>query len=193
MNGCRNGNGLFLKGLSHRCRDWKNCIPYGCDKFNVTFSNEEQAVYVFESEVLGKVKGRIPMMQLLLPEAETFVKIQRRQFVRLDVTLDTAIHPEHSEFTPFRTTGSAGGASIRLLKGTAIQSVSQLYLWMALALKSGEIHLRLKSKVIRVTEIEHGNMLLHVQFLEPSKNDIRTGMRFIFEKQVDLKKKGLHV
>ncbi|MGM0887695.1 MAG: PilZ domain-containing protein [Bacillota bacterium] len=63
------------------------------------------------------------MMQLLLPEAETFVKIQQRQFVRLDVTLDTAIHPEHSEFTPFRTLTediSAGGASIRLLKGTAI-------------------------------------------------------------------------
>ncbi|MEW5551708.1 PilZ domain-containing protein [Peribacillus frigoritolerans] len=96
------------------------------------------------------------MMQLLLPEAETFVKIQRRQFVRLDVTLETAIHPEYSEFTPFRTLTediSACGASIRLLKGTAIQSVSQLYLWMALTLKSGEIHyLRLKSKVIHVTE-----------------------------------------
>lgn len=36
-------------------------------------------------------------------------------------------------------------------------------------------------------------MLLHVQFREPSKNDIQTLMRFIFEKQVDLKKKGLHV
>ncbi|YCI75258.1 flagellar brake domain-containing protein [Bacillus sp. R1-10] len=72
-------------------------------QFNVTFSNEEQVVYVFESEVLGKVKGRIPMMQLLLPEAETFVKIQRRQF----------------EFTPFRPLTediSTGGASIRLLK-----------------------------------------------------------------------------
>ncbi|MCK2016564.1 hypothetical protein [Peribacillus frigoritolerans] len=68
-----------------------------------TFSNEEQAVYAFESEMPGKVKGRIPMMQLLLPEAETLVKIQWRQFVRLDVTLDTAIHPEHSESTPFRT------------------------------------------------------------------------------------------
>ncbi|MGG6361390.1 flagellar brake protein [Peribacillus frigoritolerans] len=125
-------------------------------QFNVTFSNEEQAVYVIESEVPGKVKGRIPMMQLLLPEAETFVKIQWRQFVRLDVTLDTAIHPEHSESTPFRTLTediSAGGASIRLLKGTAIQSVSQLFLWMPLTLKSGEFHyLRLKSKVIRETE-----------------------------------------
>jgi c-di-GMP-binding flagellar brake protein YcgR len=108
--------------------------------------------------------------------------------------LDTAIHPEHSEFTPFRTLTeniSAGGASIR---GTAIQSVSQLYLWKALTLKSGEIHyLRLKSKVIRVTEKEHGNMLLHVQFLDPSKIDIQILMRFIFEKQVDIKKKALHV
>jgi c-di-GMP-binding flagellar brake protein YcgR len=51
-------------------------------QFNVTFSNEEQAVYVFDSEVLGKVKGEIPMMQLLLPEAATFVKIQRRQHER---------------------------------------------------------------------------------------------------------------
>ncbi|MFC8560935.1 PilZ domain-containing protein [Peribacillus frigoritolerans] len=78
------------------------------------------------------------------------------KFERLDVTLDTAIHPEHSESTAFRTLTediSVGGASIRLLKGTAIQSVSQLYLWMALTLKSGEFHyLRLKSKVIRVTE-----------------------------------------
>ncbi|AZV63710.1 hypothetical protein DOZ91_26285 [Peribacillus frigoritolerans] len=65
---------------------------------------------------------------------------------------------------------------------------------MALTLKSGEIHyLRLKSKVIRVTEKEHGNMLLHVQFLDPSKIDIQILMRFIFEKQVDIKKKALHV
>ncbi|MFJ5747295.1 hypothetical protein ACIP97_01705 [Peribacillus frigoritolerans] len=78
------------------------------------------------------------------------------KFVLLDATLDTAIHQEHSESTPFRTLTediSAGAASIRLLKGTAIQSVSQLYLWMPLTLKSGEFHyLRLKSKVIRVTE-----------------------------------------
>lgn len=165
MYGCRNGNGLFLYGLSHRFDVETGKIAFLMDgtQFNVTFSNEEQAVYVFESGVLGKMKGRIPMMQLLLSEAETFVKIQRRQFIRLDVTLDTAIHPEHSEFTPFRTLTediSAGGASIRLLKGTAIQSVSQLYLWMALTLKSGEIHyLRLKSKVIRVTEKEHGNKI----------------------------------
>ncbi|PAL16754.1 hypothetical protein B8W99_02700 [Peribacillus simplex] len=54
LYGCRNGNGLFLYGLSHRCRDWKIAFLMDGTQFNVTFSNEEQAVYVFESEVLGK-------------------------------------------------------------------------------------------------------------------------------------------
>ncbi|MFD9626797.1 flagellar brake protein [Peribacillus muralis] len=166
-------------------------------QLDVTISTEDQAVYVFGSEVLGKVKGRIPMIQLSLPHRDNFVKIQRRQYVRLDVTLDAAIHPEYAEFTPFRALTediSAGGASIRLIKGATVQSASQLFLWIALPLKSGEIHyLRLRSKVIRVTEKDHGNMLLHVQFLEPTKNDVQTLMRFIFEKQVDLKKKGLYV
>ncbi len=91
----------------------------------------KQAVYVFESEVPGKVKGRIPMMQLMLPEEKRLLKSSGGKFVLLDATLDTAIHPEHSESIPFRTLTediSAGGASIRLLRGTAIQSVSQLYL-----------------------------------------------------------------
>lgn len=38
-----------------------------------------------------------------------------------------------------------------------------------------EIHyLRLKTKVIRLTEKEYVNMLLHVQVLEPTKNDVQT-------------------
>jgi c-di-GMP-binding flagellar brake protein YcgR len=65
---------LFLYGLSHHVETGKIAFLMDGTQFNVTFSNEELAVYVFESEVLGKVKGRIPMMQLLLPEAKTFVK-----------------------------------------------------------------------------------------------------------------------
>jgi c-di-GMP-binding flagellar brake protein YcgR len=166
-------------------------------QLNVSFSNEEQAVYIFDSEVLGKVRGQIPMVQLVLPDVETFVKIQRRQYVRLDISIDTAIHPVHYDFSPFRALTediSAGGASIRLLKGVKIDSATQLYIWMALSFKSGEIqYIRLKSRVIRVTEKEYGNHLLHIEFIDPSKNDVQTLMRFIFEKQADLKKKGLYV
>lgn len=144
------GTGCFYTDFPIDVETGKIAFLMDGTQFNVTFSNEEQAVYVFESEVPGKVKGRIPMMQLLLPEAETLLKSSGGKFVLLDVTLDTAIHPEHSESIPFRTLTediSAGGASIRLLRGTAIQSVSQLYLWMPLTMKSGEFHyLRLKAK-----------------------------------------------
>ncbi|MEI2472116.1 flagellar brake protein [Peribacillus frigoritolerans] len=119
-------------------------------QFNVTFSNEEQAVYVFESEVPGKVKGRIRMMQLLLPEAETFVKIQWRQIRTPGCNLGYGHSSRTFRVYPFSHINGGyqrGGASIRLLKGTAIQSVSQLYLWMPLTMKSGEFHyLRLKAK-----------------------------------------------
>ncbi|MGN7394983.1 hypothetical protein [Peribacillus frigoritolerans] len=54
MNGCRNGNGLFLYGLSHRCMTGKIGFLMNGTQFNVTFSNEEQAVYVFESKSAWK-------------------------------------------------------------------------------------------------------------------------------------------
>ncbi|MGE7592658.1 flagellar brake protein [Peribacillus frigoritolerans] len=75
------GTGCFYTDFPIDVETGKIAFLMDGTQFNVTFSNEEQAVYVFESEVPGKVKGRIPMMQLLLPEAETFVKIQWRQFV----------------------------------------------------------------------------------------------------------------
>ncbi|MDG4845862.1 flagellar brake protein [Peribacillus frigoritolerans] len=73
------GTGCFYTDFPIDVETGKIAFLMDGTQFNVTFSNEEQAVYVFESEVPGKVKGRIPMMQLLLPEAETFVKIQWRQ------------------------------------------------------------------------------------------------------------------
>jgi len=68
------GTGCFYTDFPSDVETGKIAFLMDGTQFNATFSNEEQAVYVFESEVLGKVKGRIPMMQLLLPEAKTFVK-----------------------------------------------------------------------------------------------------------------------
>lgn len=73
------GTGCFYTDFPIDVETGKIALLMDGTQFNVTFSNEKQVVYVFEFEVPGKVKGRIPMMQLLLPEAETFVKIQWRQ------------------------------------------------------------------------------------------------------------------
>lgn len=164
-------------------------------QMKVTFSDSDQALYIFDSEVLGRVKAQIAMIQLSRPPKESFVKIQRRQFVRIETPVDTAVHPGANEFPPFKAITddiSAGGAALRIQKKINIGQASSIYVWLAFPLKSGEIHyLRLKSKVIRISEHSDRFNKLSVQFIEMSEGDRQTLIRYIFERQVEMKKKGL--
>lgn len=162
-------------------------------QLKATFTNST-GTFIFDTEVLKKVKGNIPMLQLLLPPVESFIKIQRRQFVRVETRVDVAIHPKNGEFVPFRTVTddlSAGGVALRLANHMTIYDAPFIDLRMALPLHSGEIsYLLLPCKVVRIAEEKNGVCILSAQFIEPSKHDTQIIMRYIFEKQVDLKKAG---
>ncbi len=164
-------------------------------QLKASYSDDERGTYLFETEVLNKVKGNIPMIQLVLPPKETFIKIQRREFVRLETSVDVAIHPFEGEFAPFRAVTddlSAGGAAIHLPKNVNLNGASFIHIWLALPLNSGEIsYLQMHSKVVRIMDLENGLKILSVQFVSPTKSDTQIIMRFIFEKQVEMKKRGL--
>lgn len=164
-------------------------------QLKATYIDDQKGTFLFDTEVFNKVKGKIPMVQLLLPSEETFIKIQRRQFVRIETSVDIAIHPFEGEFAPFRTVTddlSAGGAAIRLKKNMKLNGAPFIDIWLALPLNSGEIsYLQLRSKVIRIVDLENGIEILSVQFVSPNKNDRQIIMRYIFEKQVEMKKRGL--
>lgn len=53
------GTGCFYTDFPIDVETGKIALLMDGTQFNVTFSNEEQVVYVFESEMPGKVKGRI--------------------------------------------------------------------------------------------------------------------------------------
>ena len=164
-------------------------------QLKASYTDDEKGTYLFDTEVLNKVKGNIPMMQLSLPPEETFVKIQRRQFVRIDTSVDIAVHPIEGEFVPFRAVTedlSAGGAAIRLKKNMILNNASFINIWLALPLNSGEItYLKLNSKVIRIVDLESGPRIVSVEFVAPTKHETQIIMRYIFEKQVEMKKRGL--
>ena len=65
-------------------------------------------------------------------------------------------------------------------------------IWLALPLNSGEIsYLQMHSKVVRIMDLKNGLKILSVQFVSLTKSDTQIIMRFIFEKQVEMKKRGL--
>lgn len=160
-----------------------------------TFVSEDGSVYLFESEVLRRVKQKIPMIVLSYPNDEYLVRIQRRQFVRVETAVDVAIHPIHTEFSPMISITediSAGGAAIICQNTSAILPNMMIDNWFVLPMQNGEIHyLKLKSKVVRILERKDSKPVASVQFVETSPSDRQLLLRFCFDRQLAYKKKGL--
>ncbi len=166
-------------------------------ELKATFIASDGSVYLFESEVLKRVKTNIPMVVLSYPGKEHLIKIQRRQFVRVETAVDTAVHPSDGGFRPFVTITediSAGGAAIISEKQTKVKQNMLLNNWFVLPMQNGEIHyLKLKSKVIRVIDHTDSRSLISVQFIDISAIERQLLLRFCFDRQLALKKKGLEV
>jgi c-di-GMP-binding flagellar brake protein YcgR len=164
-------------------------------QLKVTYTDAENEVFIFNSEVLGRIKTNIPMIELIYPPEHTFVKIQRRQFVRIETALDAAIHPENGEFVPFKAISadiSAGGMALRVLEHIRIGKASSVRCWIALPLKEGGIqYLQVRGSVIRLSEAKNGYRILSVQFFDMTEGDTQVILRYVFEKQLEMKRKGI--
>ena len=166
-------------------------------QLKTTFISIDGSVYLFECEVLKRVKTNIPMIVLSYPGNEHLIKIQRRQFVRVETSVDTAVHPNNFEFQPFVTITediSAGGAAIISKKPTKVKQNMIIYNWFALPMQNGEVHyVKLKSKVVRVIDFNDSHSIISVQFIDISAIERQLLLRFCFDRQLALKKKGLEV
>lgn len=166
-------------------------------KFKGSFVAQDGSVYMFETEVLGRVKQNIPMLVLTYPGDSQLIKIQRRQYVRIETDIDIAVHPNNSEFKPFTTITedvSAGGAAIVTPTSLNLDPGMSITCWIVLSLQNGEYHyIKLDSKVIRTVPINEMKNKVSLQFQEISPQNRQLLLRFCFDRQLLLKKKGLEV
>ncbi|WNS74051.1 flagellar brake domain-containing protein [Bacillus sp. DTU_2020_1000418_1_SI_GHA_SEK_038] len=162
-----------------------------------TFISGDGSVYLFECEVLRRVKGDIPMIILSYPGAEHLVKIQRRQFVRIETGVDVAVRPIDGEFAPFVTVTddiSAGGAAIINDKKRTLSPNMMIQSWFVLPMQNGDIHyLKLKSKIVRIVAVNEWKSLISLQFIDISQSDRQVLLRFCFDRQLAYKKKGIEM
>ncbi|WP_071395611.1 flagellar brake protein [Bacillus tuaregi] len=159
---------------------------------------EGKSGYLFETEILGRMVQGIPMMLLQYPGDDYVIKVQRREFVRIETSVDVAIHPLNSEFYPFTTITediSAGGALVvfnhaaNIMPGMNIRSV------FVLPMQNGDIHyMDLHSKVVRVMKKKGTNQdLFSILFQDVTPFERQQLLRFTFDRQLALKKKGLEL
>jgi len=169
-------------------------------QLRINFVTNEGNAYLFHSEVIGRKKeNNVPLLILSLPPDDQMIKIQRRQFVRIETSVDMAIHPFEKEnnLEPFTTVSldfSAGGAAVIVPKHIKLQQNSKIKVSVVLPLQNGEYnYLHLSAKIKKIFEYNEQNNKMAIEFLDVDPVDRQSMLRFSFDRQLSLKKKGLEI
>lgn len=160
---------------------------------DVFFVTDDDQAYTFQTEVIGREMLNIPKIKLKFPKKENIIKIQRRQFVRIEKAVDVAVHPLKGEFAPFTTITediSAGGASILVPKDISFDIDQIISVWISLPMQNGQYYyLNFEARIVRVMEKNKVRNSVSIQFLDVKEKDVQKLIRFCFEAQVENKLK----
>ncbi|MCM3361809.1 flagellar brake protein [Niallia sp. Sow4_A1] len=169
-------------------------------QLRVNFVTNEGIAYLFHSEVIGRKKdNNVPVLILSLPSIDQMIKIQRRQFVRIETSIDMAIHPMEVEnsFQPFTTVSldfSAGGAAVIVPKKIYLEENSKIKVSLVLPLQNGEYnYLHLDAEIKKIIDYNENSNKMSIEFLDIEPVDRQSMLRFSFDRQLSLKKKGLEI
>ena len=153
-------------------------------QFRATFMTEDKVSYAFNTEVLGRKLGNIPTIMLSCPPSEEFVKIQRREFVRVNTPVDIAVEYNNNFFQFVTEDISAGGLAIHLNKDVPFVEGESVNLTIVLVFMNGEIrYVKTSANVVRII-VKNRITLASLQFTDTENIDKQYIVRFCFERQL---------
>ena len=166
-------------------------LPYPLfvgNKIRVIFLREDKGIFSFTAEINKKLQGHL-MVYVITPITEA-EKTQRRIFFRLDITRNVIIKPLGEEEIVEGATKDISGGGMKIIAKKTIQVGKTVECALYL---SDECLISTTGIVVRcVTDTITGNYQIGISFKEGDDEGIRNKIvSFIFEKQRELRKKGL--
>lgn len=167
--------------------------PIGTN-FKVSYRAEDNNVYEFITKINRRVKLTIPGIALTIPEKDKITRIQRREFMRIDATVDVALHSTYNRFEPFTaiTSDISGGGLSIIVPDSSLYKLGQLLdIWIVLKMNGGDIHYVHSNAEIVFIQERDGIHKVSVKFLDIKVKEQQKIIRFCFEKQREARKKEL--
>ncbi|MET0961030.1 MAG: flagellar brake domain-containing protein [Psychrobacillus psychrotolerans] len=160
-------------------------------QLRASFVEESKAVYAFQTEVLGKKSKQIPMIKLALPPDSEFLRIQRRDFVRVNTSIDISVQFEEERYQFVTDDISAGGTAIILNTPVNFKASDEVSLLIPLLFNNGDIkYVSTLAQVIRIWE--KGSLTIaSLHFTDTDDLDKQQIVRFCFERQLLIRKKTM--
>ncbi|RSL33484.1 pilus assembly protein PilZ [Salibacterium salarium] len=160
-------------------------------QLNAWFIGTDQAVYALSTEVKGRASDKIRSLRLQDPGSNQYARIQRRNYVRIDASIDVAVYPEKKEFSPFVTSTidiSGGGMAILLPLNYGVKEKDKITTWIVLQGMEGVIHYaKVSCEVIRIIEGRSGAKdRCSLKFESITDNDRQKIIKYCFEQQLHM-------
>ncbi len=160
-------------------------------QYCVSFVDEAKNAFAFKTEVLGRIKNNIPMIMLALPANDQFIRIQRREYVRVATPVDVAVEYNQQNYQYVAEDISAGGLAINIPRIVPFKENDELQLIIVLPFSNsneGVKYVHTSARVIRIIEKDQ-RMLATLQFTNTDDVDRQYIVRFCFERQLQIRKK----
>lgn len=161
-----------------------------------TFIDKNENIYQFKTQVLKRIKQRVPALVLNYPKKENIKRIQRRKFVRVPTAIDVAISSSNCSFPPFTTVStdlSGGGISLVIPKEQKIKENEVCDLSLVLNMNSNKYHyLNVSGIIVRVHTQENDINTASIKFIQLTNQYQQLIIRFCFEKQREARRKELY-
>lgn len=162
--------------------------------FKVSYRGEDNSIYEFITKINRRVRLTIPGIALAIPEKEKITRIQRREFMRIDASIDVAIHSKKNQFEAFTaiTSDISGGGLSIIVPDASLYELGQLLdVWMVLKMNGDDIHYVYSNSEIVFIKVDDGIHKVSLKFLDIEVNEQQKIIRFCFEKQREARKKEL--
>ena len=161
-------------------------------ELRATFQTEDKQSYAFKTHVKGRKSGNIPMIMLSWPAKSEFVKIQRREYVRVETPVDIALQFGNKNYQFIAEDISAGGVAILLDGPVTFKDGDEVVLTIALPFSNREIHYVVtNANIVRIFERD-GLKIASIRLTDTDDVDQQLIVRFCFERQLLNRKKELN-
>ncbi|MDW7675078.1 MAG: flagellar brake domain-containing protein [Bacillota bacterium] len=159
---------------------------------------DDICVYIFPATIKKRVNDPLPMLLLEQPDSDKVIRVQRRDFVRINVVMPLKFGITSGRFDDLAEvelheakTIDISGGGLKLLTKVQIKEHNLLKINLSL---SGEM-LILYGKAVRVSAMseEHlqGLYAVGVQFINIPESDRDKIIKFVFDWQRQMRRKGL--
>ncbi len=161
-------------------------------QFRVTYNTESKVSYSFNTEVLGRRAGNIQMILISCPPSEEFIKIQRREYVRVETPVDVAIEFDGRRYQFVAEDISAGGTAIHIKSPVGFNEDDIVKMMIVLPFVNGDIrYVETDATIVRIFERDEVT-IASIQFTDTDDFDQQQIVRFCFERQLMIRKKEIN-